>query len=100
MGFALADGIGHNHARREGRSQFNRRGRQDEQQPLGGYGVDAGALDNYAAASDDVGAREGESELAALEANIPGVPGEDYPIYAEVPESGFVCDGQVDGGNN
>ena len=24
--------------------------------------------------------------------------GEDYPIYAEVPESGFVCDGQVDGG--
>ena len=26
------------------------------------------------------------------------MPGEDYPIYAEVPESGFVCDGQVDGG--
>merc|ERR1712226_1141122 len=25
-------------------------------------------------------------------------PGEDYPIYAEVPESGFACDGQVDGG--
>ena len=33
-----------------------------------------------------------------LTANIPGVPGEDYPIYAEVPESGFLCDGQVDGG--
>ena len=33
-----------------------------------------------------------------LTANIPGVPGEDYPIYAEVPESAFLCDGQVDGG--
>merc|ERR1719341_809924 len=33
-----------------------------------------------------------------LASNIPGVPGEDYPIYAEVPESGFACDGQVDGG--
>ena len=33
-----------------------------------------------------------------LEKAIPGVPGEDYPIYAEVPESGFTCDGQVDGG--
>ena len=33
-----------------------------------------------------------------LEKAIPGVPGEDYPIYAEVPESGFSCDGQVDGG--
>ena len=33
-----------------------------------------------------------------LQGSIPGVPGEDYPIYAEVPESGFVCDGQVDGG--
>merc|ERR1719244_852839 len=33
-----------------------------------------------------------------LEKAIPGVPGEDYPIYAEVPESGFSCEGQVDGG--
>ena len=33
-----------------------------------------------------------------LEKAVPGVPGEDYPIYAEVPESGFSCDGQVDGG--
>ena len=40
----------------------------------------------------------GDDALAALAANIPGVPGEDYPIYAEVPESGFACDGQVDGG--
>merc|ERR1712106_188956 len=34
----------------------------------------------------------------SLEEAIPGIPGEDYPIFAEVPESSFVCDGQVDGG--
>merc|ERR1712038_487808 len=64
-----------------------RRGRQEE---VAAYG-DA-ALDSYAA--DDAG----EDPLAALASNIPGVPGEDYPIYAEVPESGFSCEGQVDGG--
>jgi len=30
--------------------------------------------------------------------SVPGVPGEDYPIYAEVPDTGFTCDGQVEGG--
>ena len=54
------------------------------------YAGDA-ALDSYAA--DDAA-----DPLAALAANIPGVPGEDYPIYSEVPESGFTCEGQVDGG--
>merc|ERR1711881_566149 len=33
-----------------------------------------------------------------LEVNIPGVPGEDYPIYASVPDTGFTCDGLVEGG--
>merc|ERR1712128_323328 len=64
-----------------------RRGRQEA---LDAYEDDA-ALDSYEAAGAD-------DPLAALAANIPGVPGEDYPIYAEVPESGFACDGQVDGG--
>merc|ERR1712215_87847 len=64
-----------------------RRGRQEA---LEGYASDA-ALDTYAA--DDA-----TDPLAALASNIPGVPGEDYPIFAEVPETGFVCDGQVDGG--
>ena len=27
--------------------------------------------------------------------SVPGNPGEDYPIYAEVPETAFLCDGQV-----
>jgi len=39
-----------------------------------------------------------DDNIAMLEKAVPGVPGEDYPIYAEVPESGFSCDGQVDGG--
>merc|ERR1719309_671293 len=33
-----------------------------------------------------------------LDEAIPGIPGEDYPIYSEVPETSFFCDGQVDGG--
>merc|ERR1712025_521793 len=40
----------------------------------------------------------GADPLSALASNIPGVPGEDYPIYSEVPETAFACDGQVDGG--
>jgi len=30
-----------------------------------------------------------------LEKAVPGVPGQDYPILAEVPETSFSCDGQV-----
>ena len=97
VGFTLADGIGHSgrHGRRGGRAGFRRRGRQEGAPALDNYGA-ASALDSYGA-SDELSARD--AELAALSANIPGVPGEDYPIYAEVPESGFTCDGQVDGGN-
>merc|ERR1719220_3089015 len=36
--------------------------------------------------------------LKMLMTSVPGVPGEDYPIYAEVPESAFSCEGQVEGG--
>ncbi|ROT76024.1 hypothetical protein C7M84_005413 [Penaeus vannamei] len=45
--------------------------------PNGGYGVDP--------------------EIAALSENIPGggVPGEDYPILASVPDTGFSCDAQA-----
>merc|ERR1712018_419344 len=64
-----------------------RRGRQEA---LDAYASDA-ALDSYAASDAD-------AALAMLQGSIPGVPGEDYPIYAEVPETGFSCEGQVDGG--
>jgi len=40
----------------------------------------------------------GDSNLAMLEKAVPGTPGEDYPIYAEVPETGFDCEGRVEGG--
>merc|ERR1712037_266494 len=61
-------------------------GAADEE--LSGYG----ALD--AAASDDVA----DMGLKMLMTSVPGVPGEDYPIFAEVPESAFSCEGQVEGG--
>merc|ERR1712123_43290 len=82
--------------RRGGRRQAPRRGRQDA---AVGYTA-PGDVPVYAA-SDAVATYEAagaDDALAALGNSIPGVPGEDYPIYAEVPESGFVCDGQVDGG--
>merc|ERR1712008_220379 len=82
--------------RRGGRRQAPRRGRQDA---AGGYtapdDVPVYAASDAVATYDAAGA---DDALAALGNSIPGVPGEDYPIYNEVPESGFVCDGQVDGG--
>merc|ERR1712012_1067167 len=88
---ALALGVscdtlgGHSH----GHGHGLRQGRQEE--PLGGYGQPSyGDLDTAASDASD--------PLAMLQSAVPGVPGEDYPIYAEVPESGFSCDGQVDGG--
>jgi len=78
-------------------------GRRGRQEVGAGY---AAPSDSYSAgdvpvygASDAVPTyAAGDDALAALGDTIPGVPGEDYPIYAEVPESGFACDGQVDGG--
>merc|ERR1712117_320865 len=77
-------GHAHNHA------HAPRSGRQEA--PLEGYAQPAYGGDLDTAASDASGA------LDMLQNAIPGVPGEDCPIYAEVPESGFTCDGQVDGG--
>merc|ERR1711997_1128440 len=86
---ALALGVscdtlgGHSH------SHSHRQGRQEE--PLDAYAQPSyGDLDTAASDAAD--------PLAMLQSSIPGIPGEDYPIYAEVPESGFACDGQVDGG--
>ena len=64
---------------------------------LDGYSADdsaASALGGYSA--DDAGS--GDPALDMLQSSVPGVPGEDYPIYAQVPETGFSCDGQIDGG--
>merc|ERR1719219_1013048 len=70
----------------------------------------AAAAGSYAAPSDEVpvyaeeelggyaGDEAGDPALDMLLKSIPGVPGEDYPIYSEVPDTAFICDGQVDGG--
>jgi hypothetical protein len=84
------------------RQQAPRRGRQ-EAAAAAGYAApgDAPAA-VYGAASDAVpvysAGAGSDPALEALAGNIPGVPGEDYPIFAEVPESAFTCEGQVDGG--
>merc|ERR1712215_647659 len=85
-----ADGLGaHGH----GSHSPVRNGRQDV--PAVGYNGPTQA--QYG--SDLADAASGvSSDLDGLMGAIPGVPGEDYPIYAEVPESGFSCEGQVDGG--
>merc|ERR1712209_141593 len=120
-----ADGIhghGGSHGRRAGRGGRRlggrnfRRGREEAGLSAGGYIApsdydDASAAGGYAAPSDDVPVHAGEEELGGyagdaagdpaldmLLKSVPGVPGEDYPIYAEVPETAFACDGQVDGG--
>ena len=33
--------------------------------------------------------------LLSLQSVIPGVPGSDYPIYGEVPQTEFSCEGRV-----
>merc|ERR1711881_266516 len=38
-----------------------------------------------------------DDPLASLAQNIPGVPGEDYPIFAFPPDTSFVCDGKIEG---
>merc|ERR1712001_479453 len=95
LGLVSGDGLGHAH----GRSHSARRsGRQEApavgyEQPPAEY-----AADDQAGYNADASASDADAALAMLQGSIPGVPGEDYPIYAEVPESGFACEGQVDGG--
>ena len=58
---------------------------------LGSYSAGGGG----GGGANDAGAG---GEDGGLEVNIPGVPGEDYPIYPSVPDTGFTCDGLVEGG--
>ncbi|XP_047470866.1 pro-resilin-like isoform X1 [Penaeus chinensis] len=66
-----------------------------------GYGAPAPPSNGYAAPRNTYGTPNGaygvDPEIAALAENIPGggVPGEDYPILASVPDTGFSCDDQA-----
>ena len=73
-------------------------------------GRQQGAPDNYGAppqpqyglqaqASSQSEAQEDHQGTDWLLKSVPGTPGTDYPILAEVPETKFDCNGQVEGGN-
>jgi len=62
----------------------------------GGFGGGSGFGGGFDEGASDFGA--GGGGASDLEENIPGVPGDDYPIYAEVPDTSFLCDGQAEGG--
>ena len=55
----------------------------------------APATDSQSAAEPHGGDHQG---LDWLLKSVPGQPGTDYPIFAEAPETSFICDGQVEGG--
>ena len=58
-------------------------------------------LDNYNdlnSAASDLDAKSADAGLDMLMKSVPGIPGEDYPIYPEAPETAFSCEGQVNGG--
>jgi len=77
-----------------------RRGRQ-QSAAAGGYGAPP-PQPQYgleAQASEPAESHGGDHQgLDWLLKSVPGQPGTDYPIFAEVPETSFVCDGQVEGG--
>ncbi|XP_063586450.1 uncharacterized protein LOC134763844 [Penaeus indicus] len=66
-----------------------------------GFGAPSPPSNGYAPPSNTYGTPNGgygvDPEIAALAENIPGggVPGEDYPILASVPDTGFSCDAQA-----
>ena len=62
------------------------------EEPLDSYAND---LESDASALDE---KSADSGLDMLMKAVPGIPGEDYPILAEAPETEFSCEGQVNGG--
>ena len=60
-------------------------------------GSESGDSLEYEDYAGNGGDRQDTAE-GSLEETIPGVPGDDYPIFAEVPDTSFVCDGLVEGG--
>merc|ERR1711892_252300 len=64
----------------------------------GGFGGSAGGAAGGFSGGDASYASDAAGGPGSLEEAIPGTPGEDYPIFSEVPETSFLCDGQADGG--
>ena len=93
LGCALADGGAHAPATNYGAASAQTQYGSPASDALGQYN------DNDVAASDQNSVQGGSGDpIEDLKNNIPGVPGEDYPILAEVPELSFTCEGRVAGG--
>ncbi|XP_068236081.1 uncharacterized protein [Palaemon carinicauda] len=62
-------------------------------------GVNGGGFNNNGGTYGGNGANGGGDPIANLANVIPGdgVPGQDYPILASVPDTGFVCQGRIPG---
>merc|ERR1719244_1413031 len=71
---------------------------QSQYQSGGGFGGASGGAGGFGGGASYDGASDASGAGGSLEETIPGIPGDDYPIFAEVPETSFLCDGQVDGG--
>ena len=78
--------------------QRRQRPRGGRQEPDAGYGAPQPQYGEAASDSLAEGHSGDHQGLDWLLESVPGTPGEDYPILAEVPETGFTCDGQVEGG--
>ena len=89
----MADGSAHAPSSNYGATSAQNQYGSPASDSLGQYG------DNDVAASDQDNIQGGSGDpIENLKNNIPGVPGEDYPILAEVPELSFTCEGRVAGG--
>ena len=40
---------------------------------------------------------QSEDQISSLARAVPGTPGEDFPIYGELPSTSFLCDDKVPG---
>ena len=93
IGYVLADGGAHAPSTNYGAASAQNQYGSPASDALGQYG------DNDVAASDQDSVQGGSGDpIEDLKNNIPGVPGEDYPILAEVPELSFTCEGRIAGG--
>lgn len=66
-----------------------------------GYGAPPAQAEYEGQGSSQSDAQEGGDDHQGLDwllKSVPGQPGTDYPIFAEAPETSFLCDGQVEGG--
>ena len=84
-------------------SQYNRGGSSEFGSSsfgggAGGFGGNSGGFGSSSFGGGGGGFGASNEAAGSLEEAIPGIPGDDYPIFAEVPDTSFLCDGQADGG--